>query len=284
MKAPICVAAAASVAVAAWLWKRRGARAACSACAEEAPKVIQVYGIMPLGSDPDISAPVAKLITFLRLAGVDFEYHAMGSYDSGMAPKGKVPFARGGALGATPMGDSQLIMEALVAAGVGADLDAWLTEEQRAVGTAVRVMLEESVYWGVVSARWANEEVWTKTVPLVFDFIRPALLRTFIARSVRTSIMRALYAQGHGRHSDEELTAMICKQIDAAVTLLGSKKYLFSDTRMCTVDCTLFAFVSGLLQGEWTHPITAHARACPTLVAYRARVAARLFPERQQQQ
>ena len=53
-------------------------------------------------------------------------------------------------------------------------------------------------------------------------------------------VFRAGWYAGYGRYSKEELMTIGRKDLDALNTLIGSKKYLFSDTNPCDADFSIF--------------------------------------------
>ena len=90
-------------------------------------------------------------MAFLRMVGIPYEFVPASDHRMVDAPKGKVPWVWHKDInGGQPMGDSQFIIDEIVAnpAFPVLDLDARLSQESRAIGTAVRCMLEESLYFG----------------------------------------------------------------------------------------------------------------------------------------
>lgn len=60
-----------------------------------------------------------------------------------MGPKGKTPWIT---FNGRKIGDSQLCME-ILAEYFDKDLSSHLSEEERAVGRSMRIMVEEHLYW-----------------------------------------------------------------------------------------------------------------------------------------
>lgn len=86
----------------------------------------------------DTAAPFPlKLVTWLRMAGVPFDF--VVANDPGKGPKGKSPWIE---YGDVKMGDTSLIIEHLEQR-FGIDLDAHLDAHQRALALSVQRMLEE---------------------------------------------------------------------------------------------------------------------------------------------
>jgi len=236
----------------------------------EKPKKLQVYGTGPIEGVSDMSPPCLKLLAFLNMAKVEYDYVPYGEHMLAMAPKKKVPFVWGDMFD-EPLGDSQFIIEALQARGVGAELDAWLTVEQKAIATAFRVMLEESIYFAIATLRWADKHDFdTITRDIVFAAV-PALLRPYIAGSIRKDVVRTLYGQGLGRHSTDEIVHLMQTQIGAIDTFLGENAFLFG-AKPCSLDCVLFAFVTNFAAAPWDHPLSRLVRSFDRLMAHCARI------------
>lgn len=208
-----------------------------------------------------------KLECYLRLTGTP---HEVRGADFRKAPKGKIPFVE---IDGELMGDSQLIIERLKVRD-GDPLDGWLTDEQRAIGHAVRRMVEEGMYFVGVYARWIDDGGW-KVLRPAFALNLPAPLRP-IMPLIRRRVRNALIAQGTGRHKPEEIWALGRRDLAAIATLLGDKAWLFGD-RPCSVDCSLWAFLEALAAFPYESPQKHNYVAHPNLVAYRDRIRSHVF-------
>lgn len=86
-------------------------------------------------------------------------------------------------------------------------------------------------------------------------------------------LRNALYAQGLGRNSPEEVDELAKKDLTALSTLLGEKNYLYGD-RPTTIDATLF----GTLVSLYDPPLNSKAikpyleQSTPNLVEYMKRI------------
>ena len=232
--------------------------------------VIKLYTFGPLDDLPDVSAFVMKVMVLLKLAGLDFVEDRTGFH---RAPKGKLPYIEDNG---QVIADSAFIRSHLETAH-GANFDGHLTAEQRAQGWAIEKMCEDHLYWLVVHSRWLVDANFNAGLARLFK-AAPALLRPFIVKSVRAKVARALFAQGLGRHSDEERLALGRKDVDALSTLLGDKPYIFGDAP-CGADAVVFAAVAALLSPCSASPLRDEALARPNLVDYRDRLMQQFFPE-----
>jgi glutathione S-transferase len=218
---------------------------------------------------PNLSPFCGKLETYLRMAKIDYD---VAPSDMRRAPKGKIPFVK---IGDEILGDSQHIIERIESLR-DEKMDAWLTDEQRAVGRAIRRMLEEGTYFVLIAARWDSRH--TSTLQRSeFVKVLPAPLRPLfplIARSVR----KGLRSQGTGRHTHEEALRMGADDMKALSQLLGDKRYLFGD-RPSTFDATAFAFVSAVVDYPGESLLREETRAQKNLLEYARRMKAEFFAD-----
>jgi glutathione S-transferase len=219
---------------------------------------------------PNLSPFCGKLECYLRMKGLAHEVRA-GNMRG--APKGKIPFVQ--LEDGSVMGDSQLIVERLEREH-SPSLDAHLDDRQRATGHLVRRTIEEATYFIGMWHRWHREEGWDVVRPEFAKFL-PAPFRLLLPL-IRRRVSASLTAQGTGRHSLEELTAMAIADWDAVLAVLGEGPFLFGD-RPTTFDATVFAFADSMLSFPAPSPMRAALIAKPALVAYRDRVKQRWFPE-----
>lgn len=218
---------------------------------------------------PNLSPFCAKLETYLRLAKIE---HDLGESDMRKAPKGKIPFVR---IGDEFVGDSQLVIERIESMRAE-KMDAWLTDEQRATGRAIRRMLEEGTYFVVMMARWDSPH--TSTLQRgEFVKVLPGPLRVFFPLIVR-DVRKKLRSQGTGRHTQEEALRMGADDMAALSLLLGDKRFLFGD-RPSTFDATAFAFVSAIVDYPGESLLREETRAKKNLVDYAARIKNEYFAE-----
>ena len=209
-----------------------------------------------------------KLECYLKMAGVPYKAQMA---DFRRAPKGKVPFIEeDGVL----MGDSQLIIEFLKRK-YGDPFDAKLSPEQVATGHLVRRVLEESTYWHLVYVRWATEDGWRVYRPH-FDAMFPPVVRSVVVPMIRRDVMKALRAQGLGRHTPEEILELGKADLSAVATLLGDKPFLLGDTPS-SFDATLYAFIKSLLAFPVDSQLKRYTQAQQNLARYLERMEQRFF-------
>lgn len=121
------------------------------------PPILTVHVMTAQAPDPDGSPACVKLLTFLRMIGVEHEVKTLKDHQMQGSPTRKFPFVFGGQFD-KPKSDSELIMDELKKDPKVAAMDSHLSAEDHAVGTAFRVMLEESSYFHVLYCRWQCSE------------------------------------------------------------------------------------------------------------------------------
>jgi hypothetical protein len=90
---------------------------------------------------------VNKLHFHFRYAGIPYE---ASSGSRGQAPKSKMPYVKFNETGEF-MGDSALITQKLIAMGKLEDVNAHLSPQERAQDYCLRSMIEDKIYFHVVS-------------------------------------------------------------------------------------------------------------------------------------
>ncbi len=212
---------------------------------------------------PDFSPACLKLKTYLRMANVPYT-SALG--DPRKAPTKKIPFITHGS---TAVGDSGLIIEHLKRT-LGDPLDARLSPEQRALGHLVRRTCEESLYWPLLHARWADDAVFPHVAEKL-RMIMPPVIGGLIVSKIRKDTLRNAWGQGISRHTGGDILAYGRADIDALSVTLGNGAYLFGD-EPSSYDATLFGTMANVLAFPKDGALAEHARSRANLVAFVDRV------------
>ena len=208
---------------------------------------------------PDPSPFVTKADVLLKMSGLPYQARVGNLRD---APKGKMPFiVEAGA----KIGDSTLIRVHLEKRH-GIDFDAALTNEQKGQAWAIEKMLEDNLYWAIVSERWMDDENFARG-PAAFFQGAPAPIRPLIRSMVRRQVRRNLHGQGLGRHARGELVGLANQATDALAAILGDKPYLLG-AKKCGADATAFAFVLAILCPLFDTELRTHAEKHQNLVNY----------------
>lgn len=235
---------------------------------EVIPKVILHQ--FPPGKDiPSLSLFCLKLETFLRLNKIPYE----NQYGFKLGKKGKLPWIEYQGERKT---DSNLIIDYLTEK-FDVHIDDELTDEQHAIGRAVQAMIEENSYWGLTYNRFIDNYNEYKRIlaPTTGGGIGFNVGVKMTQRKVRTS----LEGQGLGRHSKEEIYAIIEKDLKSVSAILGEKQYLLGD-KVSIVDCTVFSFFANVLWCGLDSPMSQYVKENATnLVAYCDRIKDECWPD-----
>jgi glutathione S-transferase len=231
--------------------------------------MIKLHAFGPMFGLPDGSPFCTKADLLLKISGLPYSA-VTGNLSK--APKGKLPMIEDNGV---TVADSTFIRLHLEAKH-GIDFDKGLTAEQRGIAWAVEKMLEDHLYWAMVSERWMDDDNFDKGPRFFFDKA-PALIRPLVIAMVRRQMRKGLHAHGLGRHSRAEMITLASRAIDAAAGILGDRPYLMG-SRPCAADATLGAFAMSLLCQIFTTELRTAAEGHANLVAYAARIRAEFYP------
>ena len=231
--------------------------------------MIEFFKFPPNFGMRDASPFVLKLETYLRLAGLDYETTILS--DPRKAPKGKLPFIRDN--GQT-IADSSIIIDYLKQT-YGDPLGEGLNPEQKAVGHAVKTMLEERTYWVLVHTRWMEPKYQPITLNAWFGNL-PFPIRPLIMKKVIRDMRKGMYAHGISRHSPEQIYAFGLRDIQAFEDVLADKPFLLGE-RVSEYDATGYGFLANFMAEPFPSPISDYIASSKTLLDYIERVAAKAF-------
>ncbi len=234
--------------------------------------MIKLYSFGTAFGVPDPSPFVMKVDAWMRMSGIEFE-HVSGVGNLRKAPKGKLPFIDDAG---TIVADSHLIINYL-RKQYGSPLDEELSSEQHAIATLVGKSLDEYLYWCLVYGRWVRDDTWPLIKQAFFDSM-PFPLRNIVPMIARNQVKRALYLQGLGRHSNEEILAMATEMFQALSDLLDDRVYLLGE-QPSTLDATAFAFLCEFMLSDIRNPFSERARSFENLVRYCERIKDEYYAE-----
>ena len=232
---------------------------------------LTLFQFPPAFGLPNASPFCMKVETYLRMAQIPYTCR-YGMYQL-RAPKKKLPYIRDA--NGRIVADSHLIIDYLKAK-YGDPLDAALTLAQRARATLILRVLEDSLYWVLLYARWIDERGWPLTRPAFFGAL-PVPLRWVIPSVARRALGQQLHAQGIGRHLPQDIYAIGAADLAALSELLGGQDY-FLGAQPSSADAAAYAFLANILDVPLEVPLLQAARGYANLGAYRARMRARYYP------
>jgi glutathione S-transferase len=226
--------------------------------------MIELFKFVPQFGMRDASPFCLKLETYLRLA--ELAHMKTELMDPSEAPKQKLPFI---------VDDGETIADSALCISYlkkkyGDPLGDGLTTEQKALGHALRVMLEERTYWVMVYTRWMMSEYQPVTLEAWFGAV-PAPMRDEITANVIKEMKAGMLAQGIGRHTQDEIFQLGVADVAAFEGALGGKPYLLGD-RPSEYDATGYAFLANICAKPFASPLSDYVESSKPLTDYVARV------------
>lgn len=221
------------------------------------------FGVM------DPSPFVVKVDVFLKMAELPYEVKSGARYLK-KAPKGKLPFVSiGQQAGKLVISDSQHIIDHLTKA-YQITLDDFLTKEQQAQAYLLTKSLDENLYWCLVYSRWILEETWPVANKAFFGGL-PLVLRLFLPKLIRKTVVKNLHGQGLGRHSKEEILAIADNTFSALSVILGEQDYFYGE-EPCSFDATAYAILCQFISANCENEFNDKARSYANLVSFCQRI------------
>ena len=226
--------------------------------------MIELHTMVPAYGLPTFTPFGLKLIAYLHLTNIPFRM--VEEVNPNHGPKGKFPWLVDGS---HVVADSDFVVRHLIAHH-GANLDAGMTDVQRAHAHALRRMVEESLCFCILYFRWVDTATYRLATDVALGAL-PSLVRTCVRPLVRRRILRDLRGQGISRHSGEEVAELGRADLHALAEQLGEQDYLFGATPRL-VDASAAAFLAVLLYPPFDNPLKRQAQQLSNLVAYAERM------------
>ena len=234
--------------------------------------MIELYKFGPAFGLRETGPFALKVMSYMKLAGIPFTEHVQG--DPRKAPKKKIPYINDDG---TEIGDSTFIIKHLKTK-FGNPLAEGLSAQQLAAGHAVKVMLEERTYWaGMIYPRWVKKTHHKMIADAFFAEI-PGFIRMPLFGMVAKGVAKSAAGQGITGHSEEEIFELGVDDIKTVEALLGDQDFMLGD-KPAEVDATAYAFLHGFSAEVFPTPIEAYIKGSKPLMAYLARMDARVFEE-----
>jgi glutathione S-transferase len=233
--------------------------------------MITLYKFAPAYGLPTPSPYTLKLEAWLRMADIPYEIEIITRTIN--SPKQTVPYIDDqGEL----LADTGFIIEHLEHS-TGCNLDASLSDAQRAVAHMARRTLEESLARILGWTRWMTDENWPATREVAFGKV-PEEYRGKVSAAARQGFEEVLRRGGIGRHTQEEIQAIGLADMQAIEMLLGNQPCLMGSTPT-NVDASAFGIIAQYILTPLECEISTYARDSAILSAYVEQMKQRLFPE-----
>lgn len=210
---------------------------------------------------PSLSPFAMKLETWCRAANINYA----NSFGMKLSSQGLIPFIK---LNGLQVEDSQKCIEYLSDI-FKKDLNAHLTEEQKAIQVAVSKMVEDSLFSCMALFRFWHSETGRK------DTMLPLLAYWNFSYRVYSRSWNS----GYGRHSKEYLFEIYCKNMKALDVLIGQKKYLLSDTQPSDVDFSIFGVCCQFKYNDKSPLNTFMITKCHNVVRHMENMQATYWPD-----
>ncbi len=201
----------------------------------------------------NLSSFCAKSEAFLKFAKIE---HKIVEYsgDPGKFSKSKLPIIKDNE---QTIEDSSFIEEYLIEK-YKLNLNDHLSESDKAIGFSFSKLMEEYLYWSILSERWFVDENWFKLRELFFG-TAPKLIRPLISNMVKKNIKKSARGHGMGRHSQEEIHKLGKKCIKSVSDFLANKKFLLGE-QISTYDISCYAVISNVLHCELNPKLQRYAQ------------------------
>jgi hypothetical protein len=189
--------------------------------------------------DISLSPFCLKLETYLKAANIPYTNKFEQRPSSG---KAKFPMAL---IDGEKIEDSSFIIDRLNKDLPLTNIDKDLTDPERALTIACQRLLEDSLNNIMIYYRWQNQAGWENFKEKVFRSLAWPI-KWVVPEILRRQVIGRLHAQGTGRFTHEELLVITEKNLFALSTLLGDKKYFFSDSQLHLLDIICFSVLTEL--------------------------------------
>jgi len=206
-----------------------------------------------------------KLETYLRMAKIPYEFDPTDP----MGPKGKSPWIT---YNGQHIADSQLAIEFLKKK-LNPKVDQKISEEQLAICTTLRLMLENHFVLGLASWRWVED------FSSVHNLMKIPTVAKIFFFYFSWKIKGNIKSQGFGLHSIPEQHKMASDDLRTTSKILGNRKF-FGGDEPCEEDCAIFGV---LVQALWVAPNSPYERImegeCVNLKEYCERMKGKFWPD-----
>ena len=189
---------------------------------------------------PSLSPFCLKVEFFLKVAKLP--YRVQVELNPANGPKGKMPFIEDGE---NIVADSSFIIDYLIRTQNLGHFHI-RDSKQAAEALALKSMIEESLYFILLSSRWVDEAGY-RVVKKEFSPLFPPLVGKPFLAFIRRNLRRQAQAQGIGRHTPSEVYTLGRRQVVSLSTFLGQNQFFF-EGRMTVFDATAYAFLTTILK------------------------------------
>ena len=120
-----------------------------------------------------------------------------------------------------------------------------LSSLEKAHGYTLTKMMEEYLYWAILSERWLEDKNWIELRDSYFTDI-PNLIRPLITGMIRKNVKQSAHGHGMARHTPEEMHHLGTQSLETLSQILGKNDFILGN-KVSSYDSTVYAFLSNLL-------------------------------------
>ena len=164
---------------------------------------IRVLGYVPAWDLPDISPYVTKVVFYLTMAKVPYEWKGENLAELDVnAPFGKLPYITDDDKPGEKVADSNAIVE-YIEKKTGKSLDEGLSASDKAVCMAFERLISEHLYFsGVLEPRWRMDSGWQTYIPYIVQGAEVTPQLKAFLDSFRERILNGFVGQGESRREN----------------------------------------------------------------------------------
>lgn len=217
-----------------------------------------------------------KLELYLKVAEIAYDKPALAPGD--MGPKGKLPYVKD-PLSGESIWDTTTIITHLENKKLGSSLNEDLNPDEKAKARFIVATCEEKLYFVMCYLHWQHKGNWPTTRAEYFSDL-PWGLRKLVSGKARKGMVKALYGQGMGRHSLDEVIDIGNQIVDDLALVLGDKRTLFGTPNLTIADIVMYAHLDHFVHSNIPYnPVGDYVKSKPYLVTFINSVTKRFFRE-----
>ncbi|KAI4802517.1 hypothetical protein KUCAC02_020350 [Chaenocephalus aceratus] len=165
----------------------------------------------PKSGVPSLSPFCLKMETYLRMVDLPYQNY----FDGKLSPQGKMPWIE---YNQEQVFGTEFIIDYLEER-LGVSLNKSLTPQEKAVSRAITKMVEEHFYWTIAYCQWVDNLEETQKMLSVSGPLSD-LLKWILSHLTGGIVKREMYGHGIGRFSEDEVYALMEKDMRTLATLL----------------------------------------------------------------
>lgn len=231
----------------------------------------EVYGYVPAWDLPDISPYVTKLIFYMKMAKIPYEYKNQDLTKLDVdAPFGKLPYIIDKENG-TKVADTNTII-AYLQKKHGDPFDKDLSKAELASQVAWDRLIGEHLYYsGILEPRWRLDSGWETYIPYIVQGAEVGPDLRAMLDAFRVRILDGFKGQGMGRRDGATVLDFFHTDVDAISDFMGDKPYFFGN-KVHTIDACCYAILRHLADQPQKWDGTGYVQSKKNLAGYLERM------------